>query len=45
MCDAPIALGKSIGAGTAEEIDDKQMHRLTSGRAEMGDLEQELAAI
>ena len=40
-----LALGKTIGAGTADEISDKEMRRLMSGGAEMGDLEQELAAI
>ncbi|WP_299139613.1 ATP-binding cassette domain-containing protein [uncultured Tateyamaria sp.] len=40
-----LALGKVIGAGTSDEISDKEMRRLMSGGAEMGDLEQELAAI
>ncbi|MEO1536786.1 MAG: ATP-binding cassette domain-containing protein [Pseudomonadota bacterium] len=40
-----LALGKVIGAGTASEIDDREMRRLMSGGAEMGDLEQELAQI
>ncbi|MEM6760159.1 MAG: ATP-binding cassette domain-containing protein [Pseudomonadota bacterium] len=40
-----LALGKVIGAGDAEEITDKEMRRLMSGGAEMGDLEQELAEI
>ncbi|WP_299690395.1 ATP-binding cassette domain-containing protein [uncultured Tateyamaria sp.] len=40
-----LALGKVIGAGTSEEITDKEMRRLMSGGAEMGDLEQELAEI
>lgn len=40
-----LALGKVIGAGTSEEIDDREMRRLMSGGAEMGDLEQELAEI
>jgi simple sugar transport system ATP-binding protein len=40
-----LALGKTIGAGTNAEIGDEEMRRLMSGGAEMGDLEQELAAI
>lgn len=40
-----LALGKLIGSGKAEDISDKEMRRLMSGGAEMGDLEQELAAI
>lgn len=40
-----LALGKSIGAGTAAEIGDKEMRRLMSGGAEMGDLKAELDAI
>ena len=40
-----LALGKVIGAGKSEEISDKEMRRLMSGGAEMGDLEQELAEI
>ncbi|MEL6571210.1 MAG: ATP-binding cassette domain-containing protein [Pseudomonadota bacterium] len=40
-----LALGKAIGAGKSEEISDKEMRRLMSGGAEMGDLEQELANI
>ena len=40
-----LALGQVIGAGRANEIDDRQMRRLMSGGAEMGDLEQELAEI
>ena len=40
-----LALGKVIGAGTADEISDKEMRRLMSGGAEMGDLEQELAEV
>ncbi|WP_108813265.1 ATP-binding cassette domain-containing protein [Loktanella sp. Alg231-35] len=40
-----LALGQTIGAGTNAEIGDEEMRRLMSGGAEMGDLEQELAAI
>ncbi len=40
-----LALGQVIGAGKAEAITDKEMRRLMSGGAEMGDLEKELAAI
>ena len=40
-----LALGKTIGAGTSSEIGDTEMRRLMAGGAEMGDLEQELAAI
>lgn len=40
-----LALGETIGAGTNAEIGDEEMRRLMSGGAEMGDLEQELAAI
>ena len=40
-----LALGKTIGAGTSSEIGDTEMCRLMAGGAEMGDLEQELAAI
>lgn len=40
-----LALGQTIGAGTNAEIRDEEMRRLMSGGAEMGDLEQELAAI
>ena len=40
-----LALGQTIGAGTNAEIEDEEMRRLMSGGAEMGDLEQELAAI
>jgi simple sugar transport system ATP-binding protein len=40
-----LALGKTIGAGTATEIGDKEMRRLMSGGAEMGDLKAELDAI
>lgn len=40
-----LALGKVIGAGKEADISDTEMRRLMSGGAEMGDLEQELAAI
>ena len=40
-----LALGKVIGHGKSEDIGDAEMRRLMSGGAEMGDLEQELAAI
>lgn len=40
-----LALGKVIGTGAADEISDTEMRRLMSGGAEMGDLEQELAAV
>jgi simple sugar transport system ATP-binding protein len=40
-----LALGQTIGAGINAEIGDEEMRRLMSGGAEMGDLEQELAAI
>ncbi len=40
-----LALGKVIGAGTADEISPGEMRRLMAGGAEMGDLEQELAGI
>ena len=40
-----LALGKVIGAGTADQIGDEEMRRLMSGGAEMGDLKQELADI
>ena len=40
-----LALGQTIGAGTNAKIGDEEMRRLMSGGAEMGDLEQELAAI
>jgi len=40
-----LALGQTIGARTNAEIGDEEMRRLMSGGAEMGDLEQELAAI
>ena len=40
-----LALGQAIGAGTNAEIGDEEMRRLMSGGAQMGDLEQELAAI
>ena len=40
-----LALGQTIGAGINAEIGDEEMRRLMSGGVEMGDLEQELAAI
>lgn len=40
-----LALGKSIGAGTADEISDNEMRRLMSGGTDMGDLKEELAGI
>ena len=40
-----LALGKVIGAGTAEEITDQEMRRLMSGGAELGDLANELETI
>ena len=40
-----LALGKVIGAGKADEISDKEMRRLMSGGAELGDLEKELASV
>ena len=40
-----LALGKVIGTGNAKEITDKEMRRLMSGGAEMGDLEKELASV
>ena len=40
-----LALGQTIGVGTNAEIGDEEVRRLMSGGAEMGDLEQELAAI
>ena len=40
-----LALGQVIGAGTSTEIDDKEMRRLMSGGAELGDLAKELADI
>ena len=40
-----LALGKVIGAGKAEDISDKEMRRLMSGGAELGDLEKELASV
>lgn len=40
-----LALGQVIGSGKAAEITDKEMRRLMSGGAEMGDLAKELAEI